>query len=562
MKIYANTKRVRFENKEDLTSGGYKDLEIDVELSSEYINLNNYVTFGNTAVPVIDGKVKTPTLNAGICKIGVYGYEGKDKINLRYSPMPVDIYVKKGSYTNRTAEECVPTPTEFEKCVDELRSLLKEAVIGDGSVTNEKIANDAVTSEKIKNNSVTSEKLDSSITNDISLKAYKSEVPKAISKLINDTHFKEYVQIENELTARSYITETGAKHKLLKGSDFYLAYFPNEVYAKHTSKYTKAGKVNKSGEANEYLIMNLSGTAVNSTEILLDENGEVDLTFSANNDGFNYGGTDSYRVIIGKPQVSDGFEISSDWDNSKGNELKGDSLLGDKSSENKSYSLHIKRNTDNESCTVFCDVLFQKYERSGLTMKWVTKDTQIMDIDFKVTTPDSNSKFKGLYFISANDTLLLSANSDSTDKLAELEKALDNCVKKNEEPNFIGEIIFDESQKEKAYQFDFNKPFGKIYVFCEDLESQSANTGNIYFNLMGNKSFALAGNGFIGNNGSKRYGIFTIERIGNLVFGRSDNCWLDTSTFSKAIVVDNYSYIGISFDDIIPTSGKVSIYYV
>ncbi len=562
MKIYANTRRVRLEDKEDFTSGGYNDLEIEVELSSEYENLNNYVTFGNIAVPVINNKVKTPTLNAGICKIGVYGYESEDKLILRYSPMSVDVYVKKGSFSSRTAQQATPTPTEFEKCVDELRKLLYQAVITDGSVTAEKIANDAVTSDKIESGAVTGNKLSPDIKAEISSKAKKTDIPKSISKLINDTDFKEYVQITDETTANSYISENGTKHKALSGSNFYLAYFPNEVSVEHTSKYSKAGKVKKTGEENEYLIMYINGIAIRGSEILFDDNGEVDLTFNADNDNFNYGGTDSYRVIIGKPQVSDGFEISSDWDSTKGSEPKGDCLLGDKSSEDKSYSLHIKRTADSSECTVFSAVQFQKYERSGLSMKWVTKDTQIMSIDFKVAMPNNNSKFKGLYFISANDTLLLSANTDLADKLETIETALNDCVKKNEEPKLIGEITFDGSQKEQAYQFDFSEPFSKIYIFCEDLTSQSANTANIYLSLLGNKTLSLAGNGFIGNNGAKRNGIFTIEHLGKFVFGRSDNAWLDTSTFSKVIAVDNYSYIGISFDDVIPSSGKVSIYYV
>lgn len=602
MKIYANTRRVRLENKEDFTSGGYNDLVIDVELSDEYKELNNYVTFGNTSVPVIDGKVKSPTLNAGICKIGVYGYEGKDKLNLRYSPMPIDVYVKKGSYNDRVSNQLAPTPTEFEKCVDEIRSLLHSAVIGDGSVTNEKIADSAVTSEKIATGavvgakigdkaitrtkladcSVTTAKLDDySVTNDkiepkavslskladdiineLNFKALKTEVPRALSKLYNDTDFKEYVQINDESTANSYVSENGRKHKLLTGSNFYLAYFPNEVSTQHTNRYRKAGKVKKTGEENEYVLMYLSGIAVNSTEILLDDNGEVDLTFYTNNEDFNYGGTSSYRILFGKPQVSDGYEIISDWDDTKGNEMKGDCLLGDKSSENKSYAIHLKQTVDSNACIVFCDVLFQKYERSGLTMKWVTKDTQIMSIDIKVTKPKDDAKFKGLYFISANDTFLLSANTDLSDKLGIIETALENCVKKNEPLNFVGEIVFDGTQTDKEYDFEFNKPFQKIYAVCEDLTSQASQPANIYFSVLGSKGIAVAGNEQIGKSGSKRSGLFTIERFGDFMAARNDNYWTDKTTFAKIVQTKKYSLIAVSFDDIIPTGGKVSIYYV
>ena len=330
MKICANTKRVRLENKEDFTSGGYNDIEIEVELSNEYANLYNFVTFGNVCVPIIEGKIKTPTLTAGVCRIGVYGFEGNDKINLRYSPIPVDVYVKKGSYNDKVANQTVPLPTEFEKCVNELRDLLQEAVISDGAVTTDKVADSAITSPKIatgavvgakigdkaitrtkladgsvitaklEDSAVTNDKIDSKavslskladdVINELNFKALKTEVPRVLSKLYNDTDFKEYVQINDESTANSYVSENGRKHKLLTGSNFYLAYFPNEVSTQHTNRYRKAGKVKKAGEENEYVLMYLSGIAVNSTEILLDDNGEVDLTFYTNNEDFNYGG--------------------------------------------------------------------------------------------------------------------------------------------------------------------------------------------------------------------------------------------------------------------------------
>lgn len=602
MKICANTKRVRLENKEDFTSGGYNDIEIEVELSNEYADLYNFVTFGNVCVPIIEGKIKTPTLTAGVCRIGVYGFEGNDKINLRYSPIPVDVYVKKGSYNDKVANQTVPLPTEFEKCVNELRDLLQEAVISDGAVTTDKVADSAITSPKIATGAVVGAKIgekaitrtkladgsvitakldDLSVTNDkidlkavslskladdvineLNFKALKTEVPRVLSKLYNDTDFKEYVQINDESTANSYVSENGRKHKLLTGSNFYLAYFPNEVSTQHTNRYRKAGKVNKSGEENEYVLMYLSGIAVNSTEILLDDNGEVDLTFYTNNEDFNYGGTSSYRVLFGKPQVSDGYEITSDWDDTKGSEMKGDCLLGDKSSENKSYAIHLKQTADSNDCIVFCDVSFQKYERSGLTMKWVTKDTQIMNIDFKVTTPDSNAKFKGLYFISENDTLLLSANTDLSDKLGIIETALENCVKKNEPLKFVGEIVFDGTQTDKEYDFEFNKPFQKIYAVCEDLTSQASQPANIYFSVLGSKGIAVAGNEQIGKSGSKRSGLFTIERFGDFMTARNDNFWTDKTTFAKIVQTNNYSLIAVSFDDVIPTGGKVSIYYV
>lgn len=200
--------------------------------------------------------------------------------------MPVDVLVKKGSFTDRTAQQSIPTPTEFEKCIDELRDLLKEAKIQDGSVTTEKLADEAVTTNKIATAAVTGSKIaekaitrskiadsavnsakieDGAITtskfapgavDDVALhpeiieyldsRVGRDEIPKRIKQLFNDTHFKEYVEILDATTANSYVSATGAKHKLLEDADFYLAYFPKEINTQHTFKYSKAGKTTKS----------------------------------------------------------------------------------------------------------------------------------------------------------------------------------------------------------------------------------------------------------------------------------------------------------------------------
>lgn len=179
-------------------------------------------------------------------------HKQKEKLKLRYSPMPVDVLVKKGSFTDRTAQQSIPTPTEFEKCVDELRDLLKEAKIQDGSVTTEKLADEAVTTNKIATAAVTGSKVvekaitrskiadsavnsakieDGAITtskfapgavDDVALhpeiieyldsRVGRDEIPKRIKQLFNDTHFKEYVEILDASTANSYVSATGAKH--------------------------------------------------------------------------------------------------------------------------------------------------------------------------------------------------------------------------------------------------------------------------------------------------------------------------------------------------------------
>lgn len=99
MKIKANTKSVEIIDSEKLTSGGFNDLTIDVELSEEYQGLTTFVTFDRTKTLVIDNKVMLPTLKAGKCRIGVYAiYNHNSEIDLRYSPAPAYIYVSNGSY--------------------------------------------------------------------------------------------------------------------------------------------------------------------------------------------------------------------------------------------------------------------------------------------------------------------------------------------------------------------------------------------------------------------------------------------------------------------------------
>lgn len=601
MRIIATARKVKVEDKEDFTSGGFQDLTIEVELSKEYENLYNYVTFGNVAVPVIEGKVKTPTLTAGICKIGVYGYDGKEKLKLRYSPMPVDVLVKKGSFTDRTAQQSIPTPTEFEKCVDELRDLLKEAKIQDGSVTTEKLADEAVTTNKIATAAVTGSKVvekaitrskiadsavnsakieDGAITtskfapgavDDVALhpkiieyldsRAGRDEIPKRIKQLFNDTHFKEYVEILDATTANSYVSATGAKHKLLEDDDFYLAYFPKEINTQHTFKYSKAGKTTKSDNPAEYLIMYASGVAVGSNEVLLDENGEVDLIFFTDNDKYNYGGTSDYRILLGKPYTNAEFDIQSDWDVTKGTEMKGDSLLGDKSSVPKNYSVHLKQLGDSKQCEISCTVTFQKYERSGLTMKWVTKDAGVMTIPFLVTRPKNDSKFKGLYFIAATQTLLLSANTDVVDRLQIIENTLADCVRKTEPYKLLGEIEFDGSQTEKEYRFDFTEPFHQIFVKCENLSSAASSNSSIFASLLGSPSYSMADNGLIGKSGSKKNGLILFERYGQFIHARSEDFLSNSMTIGNFETLKSYLEFCISFDEAIPNQGKVSIYY-
>lgn len=117
MKITANTKAVQLIDAEEFLSGAYNDITIDVELSEEYKGLTSFVTFNDEKTPVIAGKVSTPCLCEGLCRIGVYAVNIDDDNNvvLRYSPKPVDVLITTGTWNNQIAESDAPTTSEAEK---------------------------------------------------------------------------------------------------------------------------------------------------------------------------------------------------------------------------------------------------------------------------------------------------------------------------------------------------------------------------------------------------------------------------------------------------------------
>ena len=116
MRITANTKAVQLIDSEEFLSGAYNDITIDVELSEEYRSLTSFVTFNDKKTPVIAGKVSTPCLGEGLCRIGVYAVNIDDNnVVLRYSPKPVDILITAGTWNNRIAESDTPTASEAEK---------------------------------------------------------------------------------------------------------------------------------------------------------------------------------------------------------------------------------------------------------------------------------------------------------------------------------------------------------------------------------------------------------------------------------------------------------------
>ncbi|MCI6354190.1 hypothetical protein [Eubacterium coprostanoligenes] len=211
MKIFANTKAVQLINAEEFLSGAYNDITIDVELSEEYRSLTSFVTFNDKKTPVIAGKVSTPCLGEGLCRIGVYAVNIDDNnVVLRYSPKPVDILITAGTWNNRIAESDTPTASEAEK----IYTLIDNAIAA-GQLKGDK-------GEPFKYSDFTPEQLESLrgpqgkpgpkgqkgdsyilTENDKKEIASKVAVPTKTSELENDSNFvsdANYVHTDNNYT--------------------------------------------------------------------------------------------------------------------------------------------------------------------------------------------------------------------------------------------------------------------------------------------------------------------------------------------------------------------------
>lgn len=212
MRITANTKAVQLIDTEEFLSGAYNDITIDVELSEEYKDLTSFVTFNDKKTPVIAGKVSTPCLGEGLCRIGVYAVNIDDNnVVLRYSPKPVDVLITAGSWNNRIAESDTPTASEAEK----IYTLIDNAIAA-GQLKGDK-------GEPFKYSDFTPEQLESLrgpqgktgpkgqkgdsyilTENDKVEIASKVAVPTKTSELENDSNFVSdvnYIHTDNNFTA-------------------------------------------------------------------------------------------------------------------------------------------------------------------------------------------------------------------------------------------------------------------------------------------------------------------------------------------------------------------------
>jgi hypothetical protein len=213
VKIVANTKSVQLVDAEKLMSGAFNDVLIDVELSEDYKGLTTFVTFNNSKSLFVSGKVLTPCLTEGLCKIGVYAVDvdESDNVVLRYSPEPVDVLITAGSWNNQIAESNTPTASEAEK----IYTLIDNAIAA-GQLKGDK-------GEPFKYSDFTPEQLeglrgpqgktgpkgqkgDSYILTDVDKTeiAQKVKLPTKTSELENDSNFvsdENYIHTDNNFTS-------------------------------------------------------------------------------------------------------------------------------------------------------------------------------------------------------------------------------------------------------------------------------------------------------------------------------------------------------------------------
>lgn len=88
----------------------------DFALPQCFQGLTVTAMFNNIPVPLTGTQCYIPSLKSGTAILGVYAYKEEDgELSLMYSPKPACFYVNKGSYSEKTAVEEIPTVSEFER---------------------------------------------------------------------------------------------------------------------------------------------------------------------------------------------------------------------------------------------------------------------------------------------------------------------------------------------------------------------------------------------------------------------------------------------------------------
>lgn len=90
--------------------------ECEFILPDYFEGLNVTAVFNNIPVPLVDSRCLVPTLEKGSAVLGVYAYrEGKNGIEIMYSPRPTVFTVTQGSVSEEINEEAVPEISIYEQ---------------------------------------------------------------------------------------------------------------------------------------------------------------------------------------------------------------------------------------------------------------------------------------------------------------------------------------------------------------------------------------------------------------------------------------------------------------
>lgn len=135
MKVIVSKDEVLLEQTELILSGEYKIHKFSFEFSEDYLGKFVYKAifgFENKwlEVPIIDNECDIPNeflVNQGLIIFGVYAYQiVDDKLNLRYSPKPTNLYISNGSYREKVDSPRKISTSDYEKYMQTLQNGLNK----------------------------------------------------------------------------------------------------------------------------------------------------------------------------------------------------------------------------------------------------------------------------------------------------------------------------------------------------------------------------------------------------------------------------------------------------
>ena len=108
-----------------ITAGSVNAYRCDIEFADgDWNNLVKVALINDIAVQIAADSFVLPCLDTGAVSVGVYGYElDNDKLIMRLSPTPDELYISAGSYREDAEEQATPTPSVFEQYIEAMTDL-------------------------------------------------------------------------------------------------------------------------------------------------------------------------------------------------------------------------------------------------------------------------------------------------------------------------------------------------------------------------------------------------------------------------------------------------------